>query len=295
MRIGIVITGLTVTTLVLCFNRVSIAQGIEPTTVGVSSISSRDWSLRQTHVQGAARPASSAELRPLVAGIIAEVHVSEGQRVAAGDVLVTLDDRLEQAKRRIADLEANRKAELARAASQLAQAERQLSRLRSALERKAISEFELEEQLAVVEQARAARDAQLEALQLAESRRLLVDEELRRLRICAPFDGVITQVHQKIGTSVDPTVPVISVVNLESLEIELFAPVTQFGELKVGHSVELVALEPVNRTLTAQVISVSPVIDSASATFRCLLHVQNDDLALPAGFSVLMATASPGK
>ncbi|MFN9973749.1 MAG: hypothetical protein ACK58T_28035, partial [Phycisphaerae bacterium] len=46
---------------------------------------------------------------------------------------------------------------------------------------------------------------------------------------------------------------------------------------------------PVNRELMMTVKSVSPVIDSASATFRCLLMIENQDLSLPAGFSVTLS------
>ena len=119
---------------------------------------------------------------------------------------------------------------------------------------------------------------------------MLAEEEFRRMTIYAPFDGVITQLHEKLGAAVDPTVPVVSIANLETLEIEMHTPVDLYGTLRPGGIVELVASAPVNKVISAEVLSTSPVINSASRTFRCVLRIENSARKLPAGFSVSLAS-----
>ncbi len=96
------------------------------------------------------------------------------------------------------------------------------------------------------------------------------------------------QVHQKAGYGVDPSVPLITIANLETLEVEMYLPMDRFGSLQVGNRVKVQAAAPVDQELTACVRSVSPVIDSASNTFRCVLLIDNHESQLPVGFSVVL-------
>ena len=130
--------------------------------------------------------------------------------------------------------------------------------------------------------------AQLEAKELAGVHLKLAQEQLRQLTVYAPFDGVVTELHAKLGTSVDSTLPIVSVANLDALEVELHAPVYLFGDIRSGKTVRLRAGAPVNRTLDAEVRFTSPIVNSASNTFRCVLRIDNRLEKLPAGFSVVL-------
>jgi hypothetical protein len=68
-------------------------------------------------------------------------------------------------------------------------------------------------------------------------------------------------------------------------------PSDRFGSIRNGSNVTLSGGAPVNSELSAQVCSVSPVIDSASNTFRCVLRIDNTTAGLPAGFSVVLTNA----
>jgi multidrug efflux pump subunit AcrA (membrane-fusion protein) len=101
-------------------------------------------------------------------------------------------------------------------------------------------------------------------------------------------DGLIVQIHQKAGATVDCTLPIVTIASLETLEVELYVPVQRYCTLKPGGQASLISSAPVNRDIAATVRSVSPVIDSASNTFRCVLIINNTDRKLPAGFSVVL-------
>jgi|GEM_PF-989220 len=268
---------------------------------GSATIGSRDYRRElqydssileiRSQLHGVARPLQNAILTSLVPGRIMTIHVAEGRRVTAGEALVSLDDRLAQAQVEASRREAAQVAMLERAELAYQQAERRLSRLEQAALQNAIAAFEIEEARSLKEQSRAERDAAKEAIAVAQANLTIAEEQLRRNTIYAPFDGVIVQIHQKQGTAVDGSLPVVTLASLDTLEVEMYVPSDRFGSIRNGSTVKLSAGAPVNSELNAQVCSVSPVIDSASNTFRCVLRIDNTTAGLPTGFSVVLTNA----
>ena len=245
----------------------------------------------RSQLHGVARPLQNAILTSLVPGRIMTIHIAEGRRVTAGEPLVSLDDRLAQAQVEASRREAAQVAMLERAELVYQQAERRLMRLEQAALQNATAAFEIEEARSMKEQSRAERDAAKEAIAVAQANLTMAEEQLRRNTIYAPFDGVIVQIHQKQGTAVDGSLPVVTLASLDTLEVEMYVPSDRFGSIRNGSTVNLSAGTPVNSDLSAKVCSVSPVIDSASNTFRCVLQIDNTTAGLPAGFSVVLTNA----
>ena len=237
---------------------------------------------------GVASPKQSATLRSLVSGSISNVHVHEGATVKAGDKLVSLDSRLIRAQLRVADIEAQKIGELNRVEAHLRLVTQKLERMESAFGSNSIADFELEDQRARVEQARASRTSQLETIDLAKARRTHTVEQLRLYTVVAPFDGVVTELHVKVGESVDPSATIVSVANLDVLEIDMHTPLAYFDQARDDRVVRVLAGAPINESLPAKLVHVSPIIDSASSTFRCVLEIENANRKLPAGFSVTL-------
>lgn len=251
---------------------------------GSSSISD-DESVRQFHA--VVRPVQMASLPPQVAGTISEVHVYEGQYVQQGDPLITLDDRIARARLHVATIEAGLKGGLHRAEVQLSMAERRLERIRTALAGNAAAQFELEAAVSERDQAKAVVEQQQDALQAAEAQRRLAEAQLQQFVLVAPFDGLVTRLHQLTG-AVDPSRALVTVANLDELEAEVHVPARQFGSVRRGQQVHLQAGAPISRLLTGKVTAVAPVIDAASDTFRCRVRIQNTSVQLPAGFTVVL-------
>ena len=243
---------------------------------------------------GVAKPQEAATLRFLIPGTIAKRHVNEGQNVKRNDLLVSLDDRMALARLRIAETAANRSGDLEHAATQLKFGEKQLVRVEALFARNAVSELELEEQRSIVARARAVHKSQREALALAECQFALAEEQHRSMTLFAPFDGVVTQIHQNVGASIEPSVAIISIANLRTLQVEMHTPVTLFGKIRPGDRLSLAADKPVSSTIEATVLTVSPIINSASETFRAVLEIDNRDKQLPAGFSVVISDFAVG-
>ncbi|MEQ9408125.1 MAG: efflux RND transporter periplasmic adaptor subunit [Fuerstiella sp.] len=256
----------------------------------VSSAGVDDFSRSESdQFHGVVKPAQMAELPSLVPGTIATVHVQEGQYVTKGTPLVTLDDRVPRARLMAATVEANLTGALRRAEVQLQLAESRLSRVQKAVSKGAGAEFELLEATGARDQAEAAVAQQRDILRAAEANRQLVEAQLHQYTIAAPFDGLVTQIHRKAG-AVDPSQKVITVASFEQLEVEMHLPSDMFGSFRRGDQIRLKAGTPIAGPVSATVVSASPIIDSASDTFRCLLRIDNTKTPtrLPAGFSVVL-------
>ncbi len=96
----------------------------------------------RSQLHGVAKPQKNAIMSSLVAGRVMTLHVSEGAQVAAGDKLVSLDDRLLVAQVEAARIEAERVGVLQKAEVVLQQTERRFKRLEQAALKIATATFE---------------------------------------------------------------------------------------------------------------------------------------------------------
>jgi multidrug resistance efflux pump len=187
--------------------------------------------------------APETRLAPDVGGRIAAIHVVEGQVVTAGTVLVELESAPERAAFDAADATvAVRQAELVRARRGLRPeelaaitSETESARARAALSQGVLSRLEaaasgggatvdeVERARQQAEADRAAADTAasrqlaghsgrredvlvaMAQLRVAEAQRAQAQAELDRLRIVAPIDGQILEVHNRIGEYVSPS------------------------------------------------------------------------------------------
>ncbi len=238
-------------------------------------------------LHGIAKPSQLAELPSLVPGTISIVHVQEGEFVKKGAPLITLDDRVPKARLQAATVEANLTGALRRAQVEHRMANRRLERLRTAVSRSAGANFEIEEAEGVLDQAAAAVQQQQDVLKAAEANRQLAAAQLDQYTVSAPFDGRIIRIHQKSG-AVDPSQQLVIIANLETLEVDMHISSSSYGNVSTGQTIKLNAAAPVSGVVNARVLSVSPMINSASNTFRCRLQIANSNSRHPAGFSVVL-------
>src|SRR5690606_6900324 len=131
-----------------------------------------------------------AEVVAKVGGVIEQLMVEEGQRVAAGQVLAKIDD-------------ARLKLEVARAEANLAKLEQEYRRNKQLYEKQLVSADAYERLAFELDAMRA--DVELAKLQLAYT-------EIR-----APFDGIVAQRHIKLGNMIELNAPVFRVTTYDPL------------------------------------------------------------------------------
>ncbi|RUR34837.1 biotin/lipoyl-binding protein [Vreelandella andesensis] len=202
---------------------------------------------------------------------VAQRPVSDGQRVAQGELLIALDEDdlsspLRQAEAELADLQAqlenerirheNNRQVLAQERNLLASANRQLERNRSLEGRNLTSQTDVDAARDSVARAQltvSAREstiaeypsrlASLEArLARAQVQKDDAQRDLERGRVHAPFAGSVTRVHVAEGDDVAPRAALLSLYPLDGLELRARIPQRYHTELE-AHLLSGVPLE----------------------------------------------------
>lgn len=213
------------------------AQGASP--VAVDAV--RVEELSQTvPVLGRLVAAQRGVVAALTRGPVVEVHVTVGDRVAEGDILITqATDRLERARDAAKEAVDAALASVATAQSQLELAGQELARLEKLRGSAAFSganrddkAFEVAVRKAQVNEARA-RVAQARAV-LAEAQ---LEIDLGVIR--APFNGVVVARHTVRGAYLQIGDPTITLINDEKLEVEVDVPAQRITGLEPGRAVAL--------------------------------------------------------
>jgi membrane fusion protein, multidrug efflux system len=201
----------------------------------------------------------SVQLQAERAGLIREILFQEGQPVRAGEELVLLDD-------------SELRAQLARAKAQLdlaaAVEARDRDLFRTGL---MVSEAEYERTRANLEVARA---------ELA-----LVEAQLAKTRIVAPFDGVAGLRQVSVGTYLTPGTLICTFQDLSSLRLDFTLPERYLGYFRVGQPVRFrVAGHPA--PFDASIIAIEPGIEVTMRSLRVRAQASNEEgLLFPGSFA----------
>ena len=240
---------------------------------------------------------TTVDLGPKVAGRVVEIHVKEGDRVKAGDLLVRLDlgetmisvEREEagfrSAEARADDLEAgSRNAEIAaaeaevgdrRAAVQLAAIEEE--RQKALLDQAVGTQQDYDRAHTVLERSRAALKMSVQRLALArdgfrdnQTAAAKADAEraaamLKQSRILAkegeiraPADGIIIHRLAEPGQLIGAGQPTLTMAFAGRLFVRTFIPETSLGKVKMGMPAQVTVDAFPNRTFNARITEISP-------------------------------------
>jgi RND family efflux transporter MFP subunit len=209
-------------------------------------------------------------LRSESEGRVVEIAFREGQPVRKGEVLVSLD----AAKVRASIV--NFEAQITELGARLENKLRTLERNRPLLEKKLISQLQFDNLETEIAEVRA---------QIAQARANLVGEEVRLADtvISAPFAGVAgvrtlsPGDHLKIGD------PVLTVVDLDPLEISFQVPEKFKPKFSLGQIVNLQVAPYPERTFSGRISFLSPRVDEATRTFQIKAQVDNGAQLLSPG------------
>lgn len=225
--------------------------------------------LQEISLNGTVNALRTSRLSTAVPGLVESVHVEAGSRVSRGDVLIELDD--EQMAYQLAAARAATDEGKAR----LAEARRRLQEARSVGAGRNIAATEVSARESEVTSARAAL-ARLEA----EQQRVAAD--LRRHRIEAPFDGVVSQRFSDLGEWVTPGDELLQLVDTNNLRLDFQVPQDYFNRITDGAALRVHAD---GQSLNARIEALVPVNDPQARTFL-LRAIGPDELTLLPGMAV---------
>ncbi len=226
------------------------------------------------------------KLSMTVAGRIDGMMVREGSRVRQGQLLMHLDrtlEELEVQRRRLLVEDRARLDELKQKEKTLID---QVESLRPLVATGGVSRKQAEDE----EMALGAVIAERKALEASKDREkvelALAQEAYERRHLRSPIDGVITKVALRVGESVGPHEPMISVVDISRVRFMGTVPVRTGTKLQVGAMVKIELVQDGQiRSRTAKVVFVSPVTDPSSGLIEVIAEFDNADGSVRPGIS----------
>ncbi len=215
-------------------------------------------------------------------GVIQSVKVRRGDHVEKGQVLATLDARLEQAELKYAQMRSTMDSEIMAREADVRLAQVTLKRVNDLYRKKLAPAQQKDEAQAAMDVAqmslKQARDNQkLNAQEYARVRELVAQHVIR-----SPISGVVVDQIAYPGEFVYEN-PLLVIAQIDPLKVEAILPARYFGKVKSGMMSKIFPEIESEEPLEAPVASVDQVIDSASGTFIVHLELANPENAIPGG------------
>ncbi len=267
-----------------------------PVPVAVSTIQATMRPVAHTYeAVGTVRARTSTDVASRMLGYVREVRVKLGDRVTAGQVLVTLnapeiDSQIRQAEAAVAEArsaqpEVEGAVNAAKAQLDLAQAT--FARMQDLLNKKSISNQEFDEvsakrKLADANYAMAQAKREQIAAKIQQAEQAVRSAQIQQsyTTVVAPGTGVITAKTVEPGALATPGAPLMTIEQSGALRLEAAVEESRLGLVKVGQSVavDIDGLPPMN----ARVGEIVPSVDATSRTFTAKIDLP-DSSALRAG------------
>jgi RND family efflux transporter MFP subunit len=217
-------------------------------------------------------------------GVIARVMVDRGQAVSRGMVVAELFSAVEESELHAARLKAADDSTVRIKTAKRDVTAAKFARLRQlGGSAQFVSATAREEAEADAKAAEADLKAAQVAQQMAVNDVQLAQAKLDLRRIVAPADGIVTERTLSAGEYGYEQQAVLTMVELNPLNVEMFLPASEYGSLRIGQPVEIHPQTPIGGVYKGSVEVIDRVLDSRSGTFGVLVTLPNPDLSLPAG------------
>ena len=225
---------------------------------------------RIVRVTGTLQPAQQAQIASQTSGRVEAVTLRPGDRVMAGDVLVQLD-----VERLRLDLDLQR-SNAAATQSQLTLAEGQFERVQALVERGVATTSDLDQARTTLEGLRANISALADQVTGAEL-------SLRQATVTAPFSGILSARDVEPGQFVAMGAPLVSIVDLSSVELVAQAPVSSGALIAPGQAVAVTVDGLPGRSFAGEVVRINPIATEGARTIPIYIALDNADATLLGG------------
>lgn len=207
---------------------------------------------------------TSADKRTVLAsragGIITELPVSKGQRVAAGDLVLRLETE-------------GKEAAVATARQVLAQRQAEAEAAERLTKSGNLARLQLDSARSALSSARA----QLEA----------AEAELARVTVLAPFEGIIDKIDVELGSSIMQGAEVATLLKLDPMIAVGEVSEHDLGTVETGDEADVRLVN--GATVRGKVRFVSREASKQTRTFRVEVAIDNPEGAIPAGMTAEIA------
>jgi RND family efflux transporter MFP subunit len=250
--------------------------GGTPVSVVTAVVSKRNVDINLNAV-GTVVPVASVDVRAQITGLVTKVLVQDGQNVKAGQVLLTLDARADEAN------VAKVRAQMAKDQASLADAQRQLARAQDLVSKNFISQGAADTNQSTVEALSATVAADKAALDAA----LL---SLSYSQVRAPANGRLGAVAVSPGSAVQANItPLMTLTQLNPINVSFNLPQSQLqglvAGLQGGGAIVRARLPNAPNDLQGRLVFVDNALDAATGTVKARARFDNPaDTLWPGAF-----------
>lgn len=215
---------------------------------------------------------NSASLSTRMMGYVTKIHVKVGQKVGAGQLLVSIQNTDLQAKKAQVD------ASIMQATAGFNNAKKDYDRFVSLFKQQSASQKELDDITARYEMAKAG-------LEGAKQMRNEVMAQFSYSNITAPFSGTVTNTFVKEGDMANPGMPLVSVEGVSKLEVTAMVSENDINAIKKGMPVK-VLVKSSNENLTGKVSEVSVSATNTGGQYLVKINLDKTNASVLSGMFV---------
>lgn len=200
-------------------------------------------------IQGVVQADKNIEIRPEMGGTVTAIYVKEGQKVAAGQTLIQLDDSA--IKNSIAEL-----------TTQLNLAKTTFDRQKRLWDQKIGSEMQFL-------QAKAQKEG-------LENNLASLKTQAKKMKVIAPFSGIVDEVFPRIGELTSPQTPTVRLLNLDNVYIEADVTETYLPVVKIGTET-ILNFPSIGKEVESKISQIGNYINPDNRSFKARINIPNKD------------------
>lgn len=231
-----------------------------PVTIAAATAQNATWPT-QLEAVGTIRAARGVELTAETSGEVIDVAVRSGEQVAAQQLLVKLNDKVELAVR------------------ERQRANLKLARLLFERDERLVKQNSIPQS----QYDRSRADLDSAVAQLAET-----EARLDNKHITAPFSGTTGIMRVKVGDYVEPGTPITTLQDLSELEIDFSVPARHFPDLQPGQKIDVYTAAFPDRRFTATLEALDAKVDPGTRNLLLRAALAESEGLLPGMFARLV-------
>lgn len=215
---------------------------------------------------------NSANLSTRMMGYVTKIHVKVGQKVGAGQLLVSINNTDLQAKKAQVD------ASILQATAGYNNAKKDYDRFVNLFKQQSASQKELDDMTARYEMAKAG-------LEGAKQMRNEVMAQFSYSNMTAPFSGTVTNTFVKEGDMANPGMPLVSVEGATRLQVTAMVSENDIASIQKGMPVK-VLVKSSNKMLSGKVSEVSVSATNTGGQYLVKVNLDKTDSSVLSGMFV---------
>ncbi len=240
-------------------------------TVQVSGIST-DSNTPFVMASGKIEAENSANVSTRMMGYVTKVHVKVGQKVNAGQLLVSVNNTDLQAKKAQVD------ASILQATVAFNNAKKDYERFTVLFNQQSASQKELDDMTSRYEMAKAG-------LESAKQMKNEVMAQFSYSNITAPFSGEVTNTFVKEGDMANPGMPLVSVEGVSRMQVTAMVSESDITQISNGMSVK-VLVKSINKEVSGKVTEVSGSAKNTGGQYLVKITLNTIDRTILSGMFV---------